>query len=172
MKIKILEEFKQFAMRGNVVDMAVGIIIGGAFGKIVSSLVADIIMPPIGLLIGGVNFTELKIPLKAAVFSEAGKEKGRSQNARGAEIAHAVREHERRAVDRSGIRRVLPAVQHDLGVGRYDIPAGAGAQQRVGTLFGFIERQRVERDAENVCLHTSENTLPIFSRMRRSADSS
>ena len=53
MKIKILEEFKQFAMRGNVVDMAVGIIIGGAFGKIVSSLVADIIMPPIGLLIGG-----------------------------------------------------------------------------------------------------------------------
>ncbi len=68
MKIKILEEFKQFAMRGNVVDMAVGIIIGGAFGKIVSSLVADIIMPPIGLLIGGVNFTELKIPLKAAVF--------------------------------------------------------------------------------------------------------
>ena len=74
MKIKILEEFKQFAMRGNVVDMAVGIIIGGAFGKIVSSLVADIIMPPIGLLIGGVNFTELKIPLKAAVFSEAGKE--------------------------------------------------------------------------------------------------
>ena len=98
--------------------------------------------------------------------------KGRSQNARSAEIAHAVREHERRAVDRGGIRRVLPAVQHDLGVGRYDISAGAGAQQRISTLFGFIERQRVERDAENVCLHTSENTLPIFSRMRRSADSS
>ena len=53
MKIKILEEFKQFAMRGNVVDMAVGIIIGGAFGKIVSSLVADIIMPPIGRLFRG-----------------------------------------------------------------------------------------------------------------------
>ena len=81
-------------------------------------------------------------------------------------------EHERRAVDRSGIRRVLPAVQHDLGVGRYDIPAGAGAQQRVGTLFGFIERQRVERAAENVCLQASENTLPIVSRMRRSAASS
>ena len=56
-----LNEFKQFAMRGNVVDMAVGIIIGGAFGKIVSSLVSDIIMPPLGMLIGGVNFTDLKI---------------------------------------------------------------------------------------------------------------
>ena len=64
----ILQEFKQFAMRGNVVDMAVGIIIGGAFGKIVSSVVADLIMPPIGLLIGGVNFTDLKITLKHAVM--------------------------------------------------------------------------------------------------------
>ena len=54
---KILQEFKQFAMRGNVVDMAVGIIIGGAFGKIVSSIVADLIMPAVGLLVGGVNFT-------------------------------------------------------------------------------------------------------------------
>ena len=61
---KILQEFKQFAMRGNVIDMAVGIIIGGAFGKIVSSVVGDIIMPAIGLLIGGVNFTDLKIVLK------------------------------------------------------------------------------------------------------------
>ena len=60
MKSKFLEDFKKFAMRGNVVDMAVGIIIGGAFGKIVSSLVADVIMPPIGLLIGGVNFTDLE----------------------------------------------------------------------------------------------------------------
>ena len=60
-----LQEFKQFAMRGNVMDMAVGIIIGGAFGKIVSSLVADIIMPPIGMLVGGVNFTDLKIVIKA-----------------------------------------------------------------------------------------------------------
>lgn len=63
-----LHEFKQFAMRGNVIDMAVGIIIGGAFGKIVSSVVADLIMPPIGLLIGGVNFTDLKVTLKHAVM--------------------------------------------------------------------------------------------------------
>ena len=63
-----LHEFKQFAMRGNVIDMAVGIIIGGAFGKIVSSVVSDLIMPPIGLLIGGVNFTDLKITLKHAVM--------------------------------------------------------------------------------------------------------
>lgn len=65
---KMLQEFKQFAMRGNVVDMAVGIIIGGAFGKIVSSIVGDIIMPAIGLLVGGVNFTDLKITLKKAVM--------------------------------------------------------------------------------------------------------
>lgn len=62
---KILQEFKQFAMRGNVVDMAVGIIIGGAFGKIVSSIVADLIMPAVGLLVGGVNFTDLKTFLEA-----------------------------------------------------------------------------------------------------------
>lgn len=55
-----LQDFKAFAMRGNVVDMAVGIIIGGAFGKIISSMVADIIMPPIGLLVGGTNFSELR----------------------------------------------------------------------------------------------------------------
>ena len=60
----ILKEFKAFAMRGNVIDMAVGVIIGGAFGKIVSSLVADVIMPPIGLLIGGVNFTDLTVTLR------------------------------------------------------------------------------------------------------------
>lgn len=65
---KMLEEFKKFAMRGNVVDMAVGIIIGGAFGKIVSSIVGDIIMPSVGLLVGGVNFTDLKIVLKDAVM--------------------------------------------------------------------------------------------------------
>jgi large conductance mechanosensitive channel len=64
--MKILKEFKAFAMKGNMVDMAVGIIIGAAFGKIVSSLVADIIMPPLGLLLGGVNFTDLKVVLKAA----------------------------------------------------------------------------------------------------------
>ena len=64
--MKILKEFREFAVKGNVVDMAVGIIIGGAFGKIVTSLVNDIIMPPVGLLIGGVDFSELKIVIKAA----------------------------------------------------------------------------------------------------------
>ncbi|HQG62286.1 MAG TPA: large-conductance mechanosensitive channel protein MscL [Bacteroidales bacterium] len=64
--MKLIDEFKAFAMRGNVVDMAVGIIIGAAFGKIVSSIVSDIIMPPIGLLLGGVNFTDLKVVMKAA----------------------------------------------------------------------------------------------------------
>ncbi|MCE1156970.1 MAG: large-conductance mechanosensitive channel protein MscL, partial [Bacteroidales bacterium] len=63
----LIEEFKTFALKGNVVDMAVGIIIGGAFGKIVSSLVSDVIMPPIGLLVGGVNFTELSFVMKEAV---------------------------------------------------------------------------------------------------------
>jgi large conductance mechanosensitive channel len=60
----MLEEFKKFAMRGNVVDMAVGIIIGGAFGTIVKSLVSDVIMPPIGLLLGGVDFSDLFVTLK------------------------------------------------------------------------------------------------------------
>ena len=64
--MKLVDEFKAFAMKGNVVDLAVGIIIGAAFGKIVSSMVSDIIMPPLGLLIGGVNFTELKVVMKAA----------------------------------------------------------------------------------------------------------
>jgi len=66
--MKWLNEFKTFAMRGNVLDMAVGIIIGGAFGKIVSSLVADVIMPPIGIMIGGINFTEWKINLREAIM--------------------------------------------------------------------------------------------------------
>jgi large conductance mechanosensitive channel len=64
--MKLVDEFKAFAMKGNVVDMAVGIIIGAAFGKIVSSIVSDIIMPPLGLIIGGVNFTDLKVIMKAA----------------------------------------------------------------------------------------------------------
>ncbi|OIP81547.1 MAG: large-conductance mechanosensitive channel [Porphyromonadaceae bacterium CG2_30_38_12] len=63
--MKVLKEFKDFAMRGNVIDLAVGVIIGGAFGKIVASLVADVIMPPIGLLVGGVRFTDLKWEMKA-----------------------------------------------------------------------------------------------------------
>jgi len=64
--MKMLDEFKAFALKGNVADMAVGIIIGLAFGKIVASIVGDIIMPPLGLLIGGVNFTDLNVILKAA----------------------------------------------------------------------------------------------------------
>lgn len=64
--MSILKEFKEFAVKGNVVDLAVGIIIGAAFGKIVTSVVADVIMPPIGLLIGGVDFSDLVITLKAA----------------------------------------------------------------------------------------------------------
>jgi large conductance mechanosensitive channel len=63
----MMQEFKKFAMRGNVVDMAVGIVIGAAFGKIVSSFVADVIMPPIGLIVGGVNFSNLAITIKKAV---------------------------------------------------------------------------------------------------------
>ena len=65
--MSMMSEFKEFAVKGNVVDMAVGIIIGGAFGKIVSSFVADVIMPPIGILIGGVDFSDLAITLKEAV---------------------------------------------------------------------------------------------------------
>jgi large conductance mechanosensitive channel len=70
--MSLLQEFKEFAVKGNAVDLAVGVIIGGAFGKIVSSLVADVIMPPIGILIGGVNFTDLSISLKAAVEAAPG----------------------------------------------------------------------------------------------------
>jgi len=65
--MSMLQEFKEFAVKGNVVDMAVGIIVGAAFGKIVSSFVADVIMPPLGVLVGGVNFSDLAITLKDAV---------------------------------------------------------------------------------------------------------
>jgi large conductance mechanosensitive channel len=77
--MSILKEFKEFAVKGNVVDMAVGIIIGAAFGKIISSIVSDVIMPPIGLVIGGVDFSKLAITLKqssgdtAAVVISYGK---------------------------------------------------------------------------------------------------
>jgi large conductance mechanosensitive channel len=64
--MSMMSEFKEFAMRGNVVDMAVGIVIGGAFGKIVSSFVQDVLMPPIGVLIGGVDFSDLAVTIKAA----------------------------------------------------------------------------------------------------------
>ncbi|MEM8183874.1 large-conductance mechanosensitive channel protein MscL [Morganella morganii subsp. sibonii] len=64
--MSFIKEFREFAMRGNVVDMAVGIIIGAAFGKIVSSLVADVIMPPLGLLIGGIDFKQFAVVLREA----------------------------------------------------------------------------------------------------------
>jgi large conductance mechanosensitive channel len=66
--MSIIKEFKEFAVKGDAVDMAVGIVIGAAFGKIVSSLVSDMIMPPIGLLLGGVDFKNLKLTLKAATL--------------------------------------------------------------------------------------------------------
>lgn len=65
--MSVIKEFKEFAVKGNVIDMAVGIIIGAAFGKIVSSFVGDVVMPPIGVLLGGVDFSDLAIVLKEAV---------------------------------------------------------------------------------------------------------
>lgn len=65
--MSVLKELKSFMMRGNVVDMAVGVIVGGAFGKIVSSLVSDVIMPPIGYILGGMDFSNLKFVIKEAV---------------------------------------------------------------------------------------------------------
>lgn len=65
--MKVIQEFKSFAVKGNVVDMAVGIIIGAAFGKIVASVVSDVIMPPLGVVIGGVDFADLSLTLKEAV---------------------------------------------------------------------------------------------------------
>jgi len=69
----MLKEFKEFAVKGNVVDLAVAVIIGGAFGKIVASFVNDIVMPPIGLLVGGVDFKNLAIVLKEGVLNDAGE---------------------------------------------------------------------------------------------------
>ena len=71
-KSKFWSEFKEFAMKGNVIDMAVGVVIGGAFGKIVTSLVNDILMPLVGALIGNVNFTTLSATLRAPKLNEAG----------------------------------------------------------------------------------------------------
>ena len=69
--MSMIKEFREFAVKGNVVDMAVGVVIGAAFGKIVSSLVADLIMPPLGLAIGGINFTSLKLVLSEASEGKA-----------------------------------------------------------------------------------------------------
>jgi large conductance mechanosensitive channel len=71
----MLKEFKEFAMKGNVVDMAIGIIIGGAFGKIISSLVSDVLMPPIGMLLGGVDFSSLFVSLSGGAFESLAKAK-------------------------------------------------------------------------------------------------
>jgi len=71
--VGFIKEFKEFSTRGNVMQLAVGIIIGSAFGKIVSSLVADIVMPPIGYIVGGIKFTDLKLWLKDAVVDSTGK---------------------------------------------------------------------------------------------------
>ena len=68
--MSIVKEFREFAVKGNAIDMAVGLIIGASFGKIVTSIVNDVIMPPIGLLIGGVDFKNLKLVLKAATFDK------------------------------------------------------------------------------------------------------
>ncbi|WP_231696752.1 large-conductance mechanosensitive channel protein MscL [Arenimonas sp.] len=70
----MVSEFKEFAMRGNVVDLAVGVVIGAAFGKIVASLVNDVIMPAVGFIVGGVNFSDLAFELKAATVDAAGAE--------------------------------------------------------------------------------------------------
>ena len=70
----MMSEFKEFAMKGNVIDLAVGVVIGAAFGKIVTALVDKVVMPPIGLLIGGVDFSKLGITLKQATVDAAGKE--------------------------------------------------------------------------------------------------
>ena len=72
--MSMIKEFKEFAMRGSVVDLAVGIVIGGAFGKIVASFVNDVLMPPIGMLLGGVSFTDLQYILQESSTNEAGEE--------------------------------------------------------------------------------------------------
>jgi large conductance mechanosensitive channel len=69
----LIQEFKEFAMKGNAIDLAIGVVIGAAFGKIVSSLVSDLMMPPIGLLMGGIDFSAKKLTLKDAVLDATGK---------------------------------------------------------------------------------------------------
>ena len=68
--LNILKEFREFAVKGNVVDLAIGVVIGAAFGKIVSSFVADVLMPPLGLLIGGINFSQFKLTLRDAAAGQ------------------------------------------------------------------------------------------------------
>jgi len=89
--MRVLQEFKAFAMRGNVVDMAVGIVIGGAFGKIVSSLVSNVIMPPIGVITGGVDFKNLEIVLKEATVDAASANERRTAPGRNPRHSQARR---------------------------------------------------------------------------------
>lgn len=72
--MRLIKEFRDFAVRGNVIDLAVAVVIGGAFGKIVAAFVSDIIMPPIGLLVGGIDFSDLSLVLKEAEIGAAGEE--------------------------------------------------------------------------------------------------
>ena len=88
--MSLISEFKEFIAKGNVVDLAVGIVIGAAFGKIVDSLVNDILMPPIGLLLGGVNFSDLKYQIKAATVDAAGKAVNAVTINYGAFIQHGI----------------------------------------------------------------------------------
>ncbi|MCH7408540.1 large-conductance mechanosensitive channel protein MscL [Belliella sp. DSM 111904] len=86
----MLKEFKEFAVRGNVLDLAIAVIIGGAFGRIVSSFVNDIIMPPIGVLIGGVDFKDLSVVLRDAYVTEEGREMAEVVLSYGNFIQHVV----------------------------------------------------------------------------------
>jgi large conductance mechanosensitive channel len=72
--MRLIKEFRDFAVRGNVIDLAVAVVIGGAFGKIVAAFVSDIVMPPIGLLVGGIDFSDLSLVLKEAEIGEGGEE--------------------------------------------------------------------------------------------------
>ena len=94
---KFFEEFKAFAMRGNVIDLAVGVVIGGAFGKITSSLVADIIMPLVGLAVGGLDVSQWKIVLKEAVLNAEGAVDGH----------HNLLDHNYWYVDGTDVHRLL-----------------------------------------------------------------
>jgi large-conductance mechanosensitive channel len=98
----MLQEFKKFAMRGNVVDMAVGIIIGAAFGKIVSSLVSDIIMPPIGMIMGNVDFSQLFINISGGEYDRAGFRDRRFCNIHGYSRHEQHEEKGRRKARRAG----------------------------------------------------------------------
>ena len=106
--MSMMKEFKDFAMKGNVVDMAVGIIIGGAFGTIIKSLVDDVLMPPIGLLLGGVDFSNIFVLLKEgakAAAPYAGLADAKAAGARGGKRSAAGRRKKKRAAAATRVRR-------------------------------------------------------------------